>query len=239
MTILEIRKFSAAIVAMLFAAVAVADPIVITLIDGGDDGGEVGGYSMTDIVDQDDTDPTDTSDDVTCINSPGIEGTASVDGSVGNICFTGQGSKVSDIDVVEDPVRNGDHWWGFPDQGDVFVTNQNWIEILLPPNTRAVSLWVGASFNGLAWIGAYNEHGDYVQTKNFVVGSGNTKGYGVYSSDSCTALTKIIVEPVDWGFGNLSINQDPCVSVPEPGPLVLLLAGLLGIALSRRLSSNA
>ena len=225
--------------ALLFAGGALADPIVITPIGGSDDGGTVGGYSMTDIDDQSDTDPNDSSDDVTCINSSGVGGTVSVDGSSGNICFTGQGSKVSDIDIVEDPVRNGDHWWQYPTQGDVYVTNHNWIEILLPPNTRAVSLWVGASFNGLAWIGAYNNHGDYVQTSNFSVGSGNTKGYGVYSKDSCSAITKIIVEPADWGFGNLSINQDPCVSVPEPGPLVLLLAGLLGIAVSRRYGRSA
>ena len=49
-----------------------------------------------------------------------------------------------------------------------------------------------------------------------------------------TTITKVIIEPDDWGFGNMSINQGPCQQVPEPGPLVLLLAGLLGIAVSRR-----
>lgn len=221
MDLLKIRTHSAIAIALLFAGTAAADPIVITPIGGGDDGGDVGGYAMTDVTD---TTLTRQADDKTdCIDSP----------EHGEICFTGQDGSASDLEVQASP-----SWWEYTPE-DVFVTHLNWIEILLPPKTRAVSLWVGASFTGSAWIGAYNEHGQYVQTQNFHVSSGNTKGYGVYSADSCTAITKIIVEPTDWGFGNLSINQDPCVPVPEPGPLVLLLAGLLGIAASRKFGSNA
>ncbi|MDJ0757858.1 MAG: PEP-CTERM sorting domain-containing protein [Woeseiaceae bacterium] len=242
MNIMDYGKISATLGAFMLAATAAADPIVIDYLGDGvsDDGGNVGGYSMTDIDQQANTDPGNTTDDVSCINSTGVTGTVSANGSSGNICFQGQGGTLSDIDIIDNPIRNGTAWWQFPTQGNVYVTNKNWIEILLPENTFAVSLWVGASFNGSAWIGAYNTDGDYVQTApNFSVGPGKTKGYGVYAGDSCSALTKIIVEPKDWGFGNLSISQGSCVSVPEPGPLVLLLLGMLGIAVNRRYSRTA
>ena len=69
----------------------------------------------------------------------------------------------------------------------------------------------------------------------FGVGVGDTEGYGVYTSDSCSAITQIIIEPDDWGAGNYSIKQDPCTSVPEPAPLGLFGLGLLTMAVTRRL----
>jgi hypothetical protein len=30
-----------------------------------------------------------------------------------------------------------------------------------------------------------------------------------------------------WGVGNFAVNQDPCVIVPEPGTLALLVIGLV------------
>ena len=216
MDIPEFRKFTAIAAALLIAGAATADPIVITPIAGSDDGGDVGGYSMTDVTDTSLTRQADNATD--CIDSP----------ISGEICFTGQNGSASDLEVQSSP-----SWWQFNPE-DVFVTNLNWIEILLPANTRAVSLWVGASFQGQAWVQASD--GSYTTLReHFSVGSGTTSGYGFHTSPgNCTAITKIIIEPQDWGFGNLSINQGSCTQVPEPGPLVLLLAGLLGMGLTRK-----
>jgi hypothetical protein len=208
-----------------FSGAAGATPISITEINGSTDGGSVGGFTTVDWETELTTDTALASDDVDCIDSAGV---------TGNICFQGKNGADSDIDIVNDPA-----WWQYTAEHDnVFVTNQSWIELILPDNTLALALWVGASFNGSAWIGAYDSNGNYVQTvPNFSVGPGNTSGYGI-STDGCSYITKVIVEPEDWGFGNLSISQgdvaQSCVSVPEPPTTGLFLLGLFGLALLRR-----
>ena len=65
-----------------------------------------------------------------------------------------------------------------------------------------------------------------------------TPGFGVHTSDACSSITKIIVEPYDWGIGEFAINQgqdSSCVTVPEPAPIGLFGIGLLAMALTRKL----
>ncbi len=62
-------------------------------------------------------------------------------------------------------------------------------------------------------------------------------GIRMYSIDACSSITKIIVEPYDWGIGDFAINQgqnNSCVAVPEPAPIGLFGIGLLAMALSRK-----
>ena len=169
---------------------AMADPVTIVSIAGGDDGGFVDVFSMTDWDQLATTDPSNTSDDVTCVSSSGV---------TGQMCFQGKNGAASDIDIIDNP-----SWWQYT-HGNVFVTNKSWIEILLPPQTLAVSLWVGASFSGNAWIQSFGSDGFTTTRVSFGVGVDNTAGYGIYS-DGCSYITKIILEPADWGFGNVSVS---------------------------------
>jgi len=216
----RIAKFVGTLAAAIVLPVsALAVPITIVPIAGDDDGGWVDTYAMTDVAQFAPTDVGNTADDVDCVPSP----------ISGDICFQGRYGAASDIDIVDNPT-----WWQYT-QGNVYVTNKSWIEIILPEYTQAVSFWVGASFTGRAWVQATNEGGVSTDRYRFSVGAGNTSGYGAYVSEGCSYLTKIILEPADWGFGNLSINQGQCgAEVPEPAPIALLGIGLLALALARR-----
>jgi len=221
----NLSKLALVTLASTFAVSANADPITINPITGGDDGGNVGGYAMTDWDQQVTTDPTNSADDVDCVTSAGVDG---------DMCFYGRYDTESDIDIINNP------WWWQYEHGNVYVTNKNWIEIVLPQDTMALSLWVGASFSGHAWIESVSSDGFTTARTEFYVNPQNTAGYGIYS-DGCTNITRVIVEPADWGFGNLSINQgefnSSCSQVPEPAPLWLLGMGLLGMALARHSKS--
>ncbi|MEM1173862.1 MAG: hypothetical protein AAGI27_03530 [Pseudomonadota bacterium] len=210
-------------IVVLGASSALADPIkIVDFDDNAGDGGYVGGY-QTELL-------TDTSIEGDCVESPTAVG--------GDVCFQGKDGAASDVSYVK--IGNGEgevDWWQYA-HGGVFVTNQRWIEILLPAHTRAFSVWVGASFSGRAWVQA-SDGTYYTHRPKFGVGPGNTSGYGFHTSaHECTSLTKIIIDPDDWGFGNMSINQGECSQVSEPAPLTLALAGLLGIGLARRMKKN-
>ena len=215
-----LRKLTPLFAMLLLAPpfAANADPITIVGIAGGDDGGMVDVYTMTDWEQQ-----AESAGPVNCVSSVG---------HTGQMCFQGENGAASDISIENDPT-----WWEYT-HGNVYVTNQSWIEILLPPNTLAVSLWVGASFSGNAWIQSTDANGFMTTRQYFGVGVDNTSGFGIYS-DGCSYINKIIVEPSDWGFGNISVSQgdlsSSCNEVPEPSPLPLILTGILGLALTRQL----
>jgi len=138
-------------------------------------------------------------------------------------------------------------WWnnGESFDYDVFLTNESLIKILLPENTRAFSFNVGADLNASswdnAWLTATETSGSGVSKTRFNVTRANTPGFGIYvdnSAGACSSsLTSVTIDPLLWGFGNFSINQDTCTSVPEASSLYLLgigLFGLLGFGLARR-----
>ncbi len=132
---------------------------------------------------------------------------------------------------------NNVSWWnnGEAADYDVFLTGESLITILLPENTRAFSFNVGADLSSTgnnAWLTAAETTGSGVSKTWFNVNRNNTPGYGIYADNSnggCSALTSVTIDPVFWGFGNFSINQSNCASVPESASIYLLAIGLFGL----------
>jgi hypothetical protein len=148
---------------------------------------------------------------------------------------------------IQDP--QSPDWWNGHDM--IYATDQHWVEIILPEHTTAFSFFVGASFNGIGWWQAFdgdgnaaftNSYGDPDKSGTFTLGPGNTRGFGVYNDDAagCGTVSRIIIEPYNWGVGDFSISQNSScgVGVPEPSNNALLVLGLVGILLGRRLSKQ-
>jgi hypothetical protein len=118
--------------------------------------------------------------------------------------------------------------------GEVYKTSVHWVELVLPANTRAFSFSVGASSSGTGWVEGYDNAGNRAY-QAFSLSATSTPGFGFATTDSCGSVSKIIVEPWEWGIGNFAINQGSCATqVPEPGTLGLLATGLLGLVALRR-----
>ena len=189
--------------------------LIIQSLAGGVNPDPLGGYDMSGFA-------------VAPAPGPVTESAPSLDtGDV--VLFAGQDMTTPLPMTVEDPA-----WWDYA-HGNIYSTNDsNYITLILPENTRAFSFWVGADIavgqNNNAWFRAYSET-EVTDKEFFRVDRESTQGFGVYSSDGCSAITKIVVEPPLWGVGNFSINQGTCSEVPEPGSVSLLGAGLLGLGL--------
>jgi len=225
----------AVVIAFILPLSALADPIVVVIDQGENNGtgpadGTLGGYEMT-LFDQ------------PAAPTSGCAGTGHTEFGVtstlspidGQVDFVGQDGTTP----LCMSVSNNPDWWQW-DHGNVFTTTVNWVELIMPANTRAFSLYVGA-VSGRGWIEGENANGDTTMMRfggdsGVDFGWNNTPGFGVYSADSCSSISRIVIEPWEWGTGHFAINQDPCtssVSVPEPSPIALLALGLLGIAFAR------
>lgn len=185
----------------------------------------LGGYTMTDFAYTGITSGTTTS-----IFSP----------ISGSLSFIDRGRNASDM--VRSTADNTS-WWnrGEATDYDVFLTGESLITIMLPKNTRAFSFNVGADLGSSsinAWLTANESNGSGVAKTWFNVNRDNTPGFGIYADNSnggCSTLTSVTIDPVFWGFGNFSINQDSCsTSVPEASSVYLFGLGLLGLLLIAR-----
>jgi hypothetical protein len=69
----------------------------------------------------------------------------------------------------------------------------------------------------------------------FTLGANDAPGFGFAATGTCGSISKVIVEPWEWGVGNFAISQGSCATqVPEPGTLGLLVTGILGLVALRR-----
>lgn len=153
-------------------------------------------------------------------------------------------AKNGDPLMMERGTADTTSWWnnGEANDVDIFTTDVNWVKLILPKNTRAISFNVGSSFGATdrdnGWLVGFGNHwSDKTDFTRFNVTAENTPGFGVYAANkgnnNCASIKSIVIDPSRWGFGNLSINQDSC-SVPEPSSWALLTIGAAGLAFSRR-----
>jgi hypothetical protein len=218
-------KFSFA--AMLFSSTASASLILEQYDSGTPTPETIGSYTMTDF---------------TIVNSS----------QIGDKTYTTKSPFGDDLifldenGVILDMTRglaNSTGWWnnGENSDYDVFTTDVNWMTILLPANTRAFSFNVGANSDVGGWLMATENDDIGIMPYTFDVNPNSTPGFGIYTSNDagqCSTLTSVTIEPFEWGVGNFSINNDPCMTVPEPPTSALLGLGIIGLLLSWRKSMS-
>jgi len=183
----------------------------------------IGNYAMTDFAIVNDT----------------LSGTTStVESPFGDLLtFTDKNGAILDLTRG---LANLTSWWvnGESSDYDIFTTGVHWVTILLPTNTRAFSFNVGANLNAGGWLMATETDGSGISTPHsFAVNPNNTPGFGIYTDNTtgqCSTLTSVTIEPLEWGVGNFSINNDPCATVPEPPTGALFGLGIIGLLLSWR-----
>lgn len=158
------------------------------------------------------------------------------------------GTSAPGLDVLDSP-----DWWNpvpvGPTSGSVYTTNYPASGLITidfaGAEVFAFALNIGANFSAHANIVATFSDGS-TATSNpewFPIGPGVSPSYGVFGdASSCASITRIQVDPASliWGIGNMAISTGSCgaVSVPEPGTLGLLGAGLLGLGLMHRRGSR-
>jgi hypothetical protein len=150
------------------------------------------------------------------------------------------------LNMTHSSAESSSTWWKNGEQFsyDIYTTHEPVVTLLLPENTRAFSLNVGARLNSPrdnAWLTAESSEGPGIDTEYwFNVSKANTPGFGIYATGGeCSSIASITIDPLLWGFGNFSINQDSCsAKVPEPSVIALFVAGLFGLGFARRRMSN-
>ncbi len=176
----------------------------------------MGGYNMTPV-------PLTTAATGTTVNTLSLTTPLA-----GDIEFRTQSGSLLDM-VVDTP-----SWWQHGND-PVYTTSVDWVEIILPANTQAFSFYVGATWaNAGGWWQAFDNNGNDTGMLDFTVNNQNTPGFGVWNTDSCGTISKIIVEPQNWGVGDFAISQGNCSTVPEPTTLVLLSLALFSLGFNRR-----
>lgn len=225
----KVRIISVALLAITSFTVASPASAALMLdhyLSGDPTPGTVGGYAMTDFVNT----FSDPSSDTDSVNSP-------------------LGGTLKFLDEFDNPLAmahssagNNSSWWknGEPFNYDIYTTHEPLVKLTLPENTRAFSFNVGAYLNSTrdnAWLTAESSDGFGIDSEYwFNVNKTNTPGFGVYATGGeCSSITSITIDPLLWGFGNFSINQDSCSArVPEPSIIALFAAGLFGLGFARR-----
>ncbi len=222
-------RISLGLILTMLSVAANATPITIELLpNDGNAPTVLGGYAMTPFAQE--PIPTGGCDAWGDGSTDGVTQTG--DSTTGIVQFVGSDHVTPLCMSVE---NNPDFWqW---DHGNVFTTHVNWVELILPADTRAFSLHVGA-VSGRGWIDGIDHNGNAVRqhfggSSGIPFGWNKTPGFGVHVGDSCATISRIVIEPWRWGTGNFAINRGECGQVMEPGSLALLGVGLLGLAFAR------
>jgi len=129
-------------------------------------------------------------------------------------------------------------WW--QGDGSIFVTDTNTMRVAFEDLfVTGFTFRIGANMPAEAWIRAEYIDSDgesgSLQTGWFNgIYPETSPLYGVFLSDTgnCARISKVVVDPdFWWGIGEMSLatNDECAVSVPEPGSLGLLGAGLLAL----------
>ena len=150
--------------------------------------------------------------------------------------------KYGDLEPLNNSTADDTSWWvnGESFNYDIYTTSLHLITFILPEDTMAFSFNVGANTTANAWLSATESNGSGIGKTYFGLSPTNTPGYSVYADpagDCSTSITSITVDPtLIWGFGNFSMSQGNCATVPEPSIIGLLGFGLVGIIFTRRIN---
>jgi|TARA_R110000851_G_scaffold87200_3_gene190071 hypothetical protein len=153
--------------------------------------------------------------------------------------------------LMDEELASDNSWFNTaPGQDyEVFITNENIITLIMPENTFAFSLNVGANLRTIrdnAWLTVAETSGTISEREWFNVSRNNTPGFSFHSTSNtvgdCSHISSVTLDPLEWGFGNFAINQgtcEPVAQVPEPATFALFGAGLVGLGFGRKKMKNS